>query len=1536
MGGLYTEATPESLPLGASPRVINCDFQLGSVYQRAGKHSFFYFSGFFEEHNAGHGQSVADSGSSGEAAWINPSNITLDVPGTEATVTLNFSGSGGPAYSFDHDFVQSTGTNVTTFSVGPVTPTLPFEWALFSQAHGNSLAMDASWTDINTASGGAIFGKLVPSGSVSADGTFGAGGSSYCGIVSLFYTLANAAPTIQNGNNQASGFTFTIQPRTISSSWSSGNTAGNCIIVVLTLLGQTGGTTSIVDDLGNTYTKVSDGTQGSSRQVQVWIAEGIAGGANQVHVTNDQGFASSGDIFFMEFSPLGNPTVTGPTSQELQGLNYAFAIPATQGVLGFQVEVSGFQSDSTATSGIEVSVANPAVVGGPRFFAQLPSTDGTVTVATPLENWNLTLTNGLVNDPNFTVQVQAVAPDGLLTTFNVYAVKVKLWLTPNPAPNFNYLKTFSETGGEVLNLALGSDGVIYQEDAINAPGVLESVFLGIEPDSFAQSVTFDDREFMAFSNLRNGTDIPRTYTPPYFDRLTQVGPGAAPSASTTAAGSTVSTITQNPKVLIPTSSGGTSGSYIVWSDSPSDRGNFGTPATPGNEMLWVFPHSYVMPSYIKVGVNIVISGVQTMNGYNPNNGAGTNPPYYTVTSVGAPIAGQDYYNGFAITLPQTGFYNLRFQAGSAFQLTIATMKTTVQIPNLEVGNQFQLSGTGGAPPAGYDSTWTVLTTPNAAQLQITSTVLNGNVATYGYNLLTGTNPVVGEYVTVTQTLNGNGVFNVANAVITAASAGSFSVNLVGANISSVAETGSGIIFGTIFTFDAFAIVGNKSGGSIVTVGVIAAGIRKACYSFLTRNGYVTAPSPILQTSIVAGASGLAISNLAIGPPNVIARIIHLTAANGGNFYNIPQSVTVVDNGVSVVNTSTWVNDNSTTNVVLSFSDGVLLASDEIDIEGNNLFENIELGSCVALVPYAQRLFAVGEQNKVFNFVNWSFDGGIGVVQGNAAGGGGLGGNTTYPLGWTVDPTNGSGGSVVTSSIFGTAYQIQNLSGVTKAAYGMIAQNAYLDEFMVPIINASTTYSVRVTAAVPTGAASGNLVVDLYSPKFGTAQGTFSIPLASIDSAMLIFTGTLLTTTLAPVPNDLLLRVWAQNIPTGVQIQIDRVEVYPTEVPNLDGQIIGTYQEAFEQFDRLSGVILGTQQNQQPIKSAFVLFGTLYLVKTGSIIAVNDNDTTEPANWTQPRTISQSVGTSGPYGATLGIDNPNAGEEWSLIAGRAGLFLFMGQQPIKLSEEIQQLWNLINWKYGYTIWVENDIVTRRILVGVPMRTFTMNGTTIVQNPWIPEGILTADGNPTTPNCILMVNYRQLNTGSDLASAVEIHRSYSGKLIASDIVRKWSVWSIKSPCGALLTQADTTTPIFLGNSDNNGKIFNLIDGQMEDDGIAIDQRYVTGGFVPSETGQGIQIGVTRFTFEYGTMIVGGSGALAMTVYPNSLDTPYAHALLPNLVLPTSSNGDVEFPINECGSRMFMEFSSDVVGAGFQLSRLVVMMTKDPWSPTRGVNT
>jgi len=1514
-GGLYTEANPADLPEGASPESINCDYIVGTVKQRPGKRSLFYYTDFFSEKLTGFAHSIAGIHDPDEVPWTNPTNATLNTPGSYAEAILN---TALPTVNGVTTFDVSDGATATsaTVSTPAVVPAETTEWAVFVVVTDGfpTVTPDVGWADL--AVGEHVYEKTVIASVAGGAGLSASGNWAAC--IALFKLAGTSLPTrIQRSSSSGSYQNLT---KTLP-----GVVAGNAILIVEragTNFGTPSGQTVTVN--GNAATEVASKI-GALAESHIWFYPNAPSGTVTVQLTGT-GFVGNAVFSAYEVQAGSFAPPTDQFSQVFETLNFPFSIPTTLNVFGFEVEVSGHQTDLSADAILTVSLIDPES-GNPTFTGKLPSSDGTTVFATPTETWGLTLTPTIFNNPNFGVRIVASATGGNPVTFDIYAVKIKVFITPDPPPSINYIKTFSQTGGEVVTLALGSDGIMYREDAINAPGALMAVYTAIEPSTFGQSCTQSDREFIALSNLLNGTDIPYTYDGTNFDRLSQVGPGAKPSCSSSSSGSSILSITQNAPFAVPVAD---NNDNLVVSDSPSATGDFGTPATPGNVLSLAFHSGATLPSYITPGTNIVVAGFPTINGNVVNNdptGVAA-PAFYTVTSVGQSIPGQDGFIALTFTVRFTTFINLKDQgfpmpAGMTIQSTTSTMTTADQVPNLEVGSQFQVAGTGGAPPAGYDNAWLVTATPNAAQLLITSTSLVGNVATYAFSIITGSAPTVGQFVTVVQCLNGNGVFNVVNAVISSVTISTFSIAIINADVSSAAESAAGIIFGTIFEFDAFTIIPDVATGTVVTSGTIGAGHRKCCYSFLTRNGYITQPSPIVEFDVATGASAIAVANLATGPSNVIARIIHLTSADGGNFYNIPQPVTVNQNGLDVVNSSTWVNDNTTTNVVLSFSDGVLLAASPIDVQGNNLFETAELGSVVGLIPYAFRMFAIGEQDKVTNFLNWSFDGGIGVVQGTI--GGVVNTNAKYPLGWTVDPTNGAGSDVIASPLFGFAYSILNSSGMTQATYGMITQPAFEDEFDVPIIVPSTTYSVRITAAVPTGPTTGNLVVDLYSPAIDRAVGTFTLPLASLQSTMLIFSGTMLTTVLAPVPGDLLLRLYATTLLDGVQITVDRVEIFPTEEPNLSLQVTGSYVNNFEAFDQLTGVISGTVQNQQPIKSAFTLFDSLYLVKSSSLISTQDNGTTEPSGW-QTRTVSNAVGTPSIYGVTTGIDEPNSGEEWAIIAGQAGAFIFNGGQPIKLSEEIQSLWNQINWAYGHTLWVKNDIVNRRILFGVPLKT---------PNDWLPTGIIADDSNPTTPNVILALNYKQINTANELADRVGVHTSYAGRLIASDLTRKWSIWTVKAPCAAFVTRANTTTPLFLGNSDATGKIYDLVELQLDDDGVAIDQRYTTYGFVTPDQEQALQIGSVRKMYEYMTLLLDGAGSLQITVYPNTLDSPYSHDLLPNITLPGSVDGDTEVPVNETGSRLFMRFRTDAVGEGFQLSKMVVVLRQDPWSPVRGRN-
>lgn len=1354
---------------------------------------------------------------------------------------------------------------------------------------------------------------------------------------------ASAGPSVAASGVDQGGFVPWVNPGNVSSNSAfasvalPGSSVSNALLASGYFASNPIPAGAVVSGIALTFNASNSAVAISNMSVQLTISSVRKGNSKTKQLSGTVttiGFGGVGDTWGLPSSALTNPNPSlwgasfvflnpGFSSQSGQINNvqmtvyytfpensdlliaeqFGFSLPS-QSINGIVVSVKGHQ---TGSGTLTVQLIKAGVATGLSKPLTLPSSDATTPVGSQTDMWGTTLSPADINATNFGVQFSYTGP-GTPEAF-IDFVSITVYQTSG-SQNFLWMKTYRNAIGGIYTLALDSEGVLWKEDVVNNPGVLTSVYTGILPNTYAKSVTADDNEYICLSNLQNGTDIPRQFNNQWIDRISQIAPGAGPSISATTQTYAVTSITQ---LAQKTLGDGTGNYYVLWSAGP-------TLTTPGNVITFYGPIGSTWAGagptgQLALGDQVVISSVQTMNGFNPNNGGG-NPAAYTVIQIGTAKGSGGMHPIFSIQVLETGFYDQPAANGAKYQPTLATLTAAVPIPNLQVGGQITETG---ATPAGWDGTWTILFSPNAAQLQINNTSLTSNVATYSYTLISGSAPSTGQLVTVFGTNNGNGIFNVVNGIITGTGVGTFTVAITSPNIASAAEDGNAIVSGTIFQFDPGQIIGNTSaGGNVVAAGNIGAGIRNCVVMFLTRNGFLTGCSVPVTADLTNGTTQIQITNLPIGPANVVARWVAFTGAGGANYFVIPTPVKVLSQSQTVIYTSTVVNDNTSTQATFIFTDTILLSALAVDVQGQNQFEVGEIGSCLGNIVYSNRMFYWGMQNKVPNFLNWSFDGGIGSIIPPPADS-----STqiqTYPLGWSIDPTNGAGGSVVASPVFGNSYSIVNSSGSLQNTYGMITQPAFQDAFQVNIINPQIAYSVRVTARCPSGTNSGNLVVDLYSPGSGRQFGQFQIALSTMSTVMQIFTGTLLTSVFSVVPNDLVLRVYSTFLPNGGDIEIDRLEVFPTLQPVWLTNAWGSYDDAFESVDQITGNLDTATINAQPISTAFTLYDTLYFVKTRSIVSTQDNGVTEPSGWTL-RTVSNSVGTA----SINGVDYTSlqTGEAYVVVAGKPGIYVFSGGEPIPIHREIQQIWNAINWNAEESLWVRNDIVNQRLYVGIPLPT---------PNEWLPNAPMNAA--PTTPNVILMCNYKELNTGGEIASRPGVHDSaFTGHLLSLDIVRKWSLWQITSPYSDFILRSNSQTPLALGNSQLNGKVYTLQEGGTSDDGAAVNELYTTYGFIDSMTAEQIGLGSLRHLYAYFIARLSGSGNLSVTTLPNSVDSNEANTLLP-VALTNPLQEDMELPLNETASRLYLQFSTNAAGAQFTLSGLQVVLGNDPWSQVTGV--
>ena len=1503
--GLVAELNPADLPQGSAAICCDMDFSVGSVKTRAGIENVFVYEGADEENLTGLGLDVTVLDAE---PWSDPDNITLNSPPSYASVTLNEAGS---AFGFYTSGSMSAAANSSDPTFSPGSPVAAGDVGFIQTVNYSNSGGPQSTTGITSALGNvpvlvkrlAFASALFPptaymeiwavpitvSGSETFTFTFSGTVDENDGFYYEFFGLQTAGldgtPQTVSGENNVPDVTFP----TLTTS------EANDVLLCFTRAEDTSFLTPAGYQVSPAF----------AFPTQVFYQQVSSAGAQDLTVAFDSENTDNYAGIFLGWK--ASPASGGPGFSDILRANtFGLTSPLTSSVLGLELQISGNQSE-TAT----VLAVKPTTGGESQTFA-LPGTDGTVTLGGPGEFFGLSgVTSAQVNNPGFGFDITAADASGNESTVSISAVELKIWFTPPDVQNFDWVKTFAMQNESLFTLAIDNTGVLWQEDAINDPGVLAPIYTALEPDSFAQSVTYDDREWIALSDLVNGTDMPRQYNGQWVDRVSQVGPAAPPSFTATAVTYDIATITQPDSVVI---------TGMMWSSSPGVH-------TPGNTItFWQQvggpppPASFV--ANLMVGSVVNIQGLPDVNGNDPNG-------VYLIASLqnvkGIESGDGTLFYTFSVTAAATTFgevFNHASMGIGNYQITLATLTTTTAVPNVQVGSQISIAG--ASVPA-WDETWTVLYTPNAAQLTITSTSLSADVATYEYTLISGTAPTVGEQVTVVGSTNGNGIFNVVNGQITSVAPNQFSLALLSPDIAPAAEgNAQAIVNGTIFQFDPGLnfvgtdgtggndpIFGDSTGGTLTQPGNLGEGTRQAVVFFMTRNAAITGCSPPATFTLNEGANAIVASNIPLGPPDTVARGIAFTGAGGAFFFYIPQPVTVTSNGQKLTYTSTIVNDNISSEATFTFTDAVLLAATSIDIQGNNLFEQIELGSCLGFVAYANRLFAWGEQNKIQNLINLSFDGGYLAVPM---------GTLPQPLGWTIDPAFGGNGNLQVSPLFGDAYYIQNATGSTiSGPTGMITQTAFQDYLQQPIVNINTQYGVRVTASCP-GGVNGNgaaLDVDLFSPSLNRTYGIFSVPLTSMSADMQIFTGNLLTSEFfSSVPSDLLLRVYASDLLDTADVLIDRLEPFDLSQPVLTTQLRGSYEDNFEAFDDVTGNLGVGVENQQEVRNAFELFDNLYVVKTQSFVETTDNGVTEPDGWTVHE-VSNKVGTPSIHGVDVG-------EGWALIAGEAGLYLFEGGKPQKISPEIDPLWAMVPWTYGYTLWIRNDTNNRRILIGVPLPT---------PNQWMPQ--FPVNLNPTQPNVVLSCSYKELMTASALASEGAIRQGYTGQLRSFQFGRRWSVWSIEAAYADFITRADTTQPVFFCGDTNTAKIYQQITGNYFDDGEAMPWRYTTYPFLQSQEAQQIHAGLHNLLATYGSALLIGEGNVDITILPDTLGTPYGDALLPLPLANPPAYGDTEFPLNDVGNRFFVDFQPHEAGDWMELSRVVLTVRANPWAPVRGGN-
>lgn len=953
-------------------------------------------------------------------------------------------------------------------------------------------------------------------------------------------------------------------------------------------------------------------------------------------------------------------------------------------------------------------------------------------------------------------------------------------------PKFNYLKTFTDQQEQNRLLFLDSLGNLRQEFPQFTITLLNPGSAMGTPGAYGQSNTLFGREYLAFSDGKFGINLPRQWDTVNYDRVSQCGVGAPPSSAADVSFQ-LTAITRTSNIIS------------------------GTTATP---------HGLV------VGGLVNIAGVAadpTLNGQWP---VASVPTPTTFTAWGAP-----------------GFYAI-----SVIQRIAGTV--TVTLPTIPESSVADTIVIGGVNDSGFNGSFTI-TAINGNQVSWTQA--GANAVSYGgtYYTVGFTIPVISmeeqigaTYARVAWPGGGaaaqlpipgfvtGGTITIAGNSVVGYNA-SYTVNQI--QTTYLGSDGESAPFGDVLIYFNLSFSATGYGGTATAsvadsspavtgvagpAGAITAGEHEFSVAFITRQGYITRPSPF-GTWAATGGFAVLFTDIPIGPANIVGRLILMTTAQGATFfYN-------ASGDPAITNSAMFIGDNTTTTLTLSIDDTTLASSQD----GSTLFSLDELGDSAGVIPYSSRLFWWGERNKVQNFLNLTFDGGIKAA--------------ALPLGWNVDIST-TAPAVTTSAVWGDALQLTG-NGVTGLPV-KISQTAYKDYLDQPILLPNTAYSVRVRIQLdPTNIPTqGNVHVHVSSVSLGIDAG-LDVLFPALTTTYQEFVGTLMAA-IPTIPADLKLAVYIDGNPTNAKkFNVDDIEVFPAKQPYNNTLVRASYVEDPESYSGVTGFLNVQQANGQAVRSCFVLREKLYFVKERSMYTTEDDGQNEPDAWSVTE-ISNKVGTP----SVQGVD---VGEEWAVIAARQGLYIFWGPEPVKISQEIQPTWNTINWAAGQTIWVRIDDVNRRILVGAPV-----NGA-------------------TSPNTIFVFDYRGLDTAQEIADHWTVrYSSYTGKILAIGNAPKWAPWTMTINAAALVERNDGTSHLFMGNGAGTGKIYDLLDPQQpgsggvyNDDGAGIPWSYTTYYGPGHQDEQNLRLGSHRKQFGYLTGFCEGTGQMDITAQPLGNTTP-----------------------------------------------------------------
>jgi hypothetical protein len=1066
----------------------------------------------------------------------------------------------------------------------------------------------------------------------------------------------------------------------------------------------------------------------------------------------------------------------------------------------------------------------------------------------------------------------------------------KVLATALGATTVTYAKSYTDNSGVIRNLYLDAAGNIWAEN-LNTSTV--SMLAAVTPGSYAKSITAFGREYIAFSDGIHGTEVALQYDGTNLDRVTQDGPGAPPTVgnlilpdtamlsggagpSLTIIDATTTNLvgTTYTRVTVNLASGGLglpAGSIVTIGGNSDPNLNLTFPLAYVVNDTQIVLFAYYATFETGTGGSTTATAAYTMARGNNIVTVNTANPHGLKVGYQAQISGMDAPAFAAIS---TLVINNTDNPG------IATVTTSAP-HGLASGELVILRGISSIVVASpivaavrAGGIVTITTTGDHDLIPGAVVTLSGVAdATFNTTLVVTSVPDSTHFVALqndSDSSSSGGNINLSwpipdtpdpqvYEVLDIPTDSSFTVAIAW---SDGTWTDGHVHYPWDGTFYVSAVTSptqfqykqngpdlqSTTVGTVTPHGQVAPGEHQLQVLFLTRQGYLTRPSPPARWN-ANGNQYITVDNIPIGPPNVVARILAFTGAGGAYFFYIPVPAQV--NG-QVVSTATQINDNTTTSAILDFGDNTLFAALGISIPGNDLANMAVLDSALGFAFYGDRLITYGQRNVVQQLLNMGFDGGV------------LPSLPGVPTGW-------AGTGTVVPGNFGQGVSVPNLT-----------QSFYADANGAPIAIGNTQYTARcwsdtgATVTITSASTAFTATATITPGPGGWGEAKFSAK------------------TPATIPSDLILTLAAPGI-------VDDLSLVYSDVPFINNEFFGSYVNNPEAFDDVSGVF-GVEDTHK-ILSTEIIRGSMYVLTQdpgGRLHVVQNNGVTEPAGWSVNE-VAANCGVMSPFASTVSqADDATAGggEEWFAWMSFANPRIFGGDQPWKIGQEIQPDWNAINPAAWLTTWALNDPSANRIYFGLPKGNAPS------------RALATAPNKIYHVDYQQMDTAYEIAAGDPIHMTMTGKldgREISRKWCPWNIPANGAAMIYRAVGGPLTTVFFVGNGMYPGSVPGGcGNVFALCDNKLTDDCLGqFFPYYVTHAFTPPTNEQSLQLGGARHLLQYLQWNAAGQvGNIRVTLYIDTLSNPWPiSATLPLRADPTYDDEWGGGSAN--GQRIFIKF-------------------------------